>query len=167
MGHLQNWLNFGHDLLIFLILSPFWLNEMSQIQGFQAFSWERIGGKAWNLACWCILTNLGTDYIWIMVCWLSSFIMSAPCCQYDWPLVSKWCCSSSPISQRFSPERWAAGTPQISSWVITTHCQLYSNISQILLAYLLLYQTWRYYNKFDSMKSFGVRYWCVKIPQCG
>ena len=40
---------------------------------------------------------------------------------------------------------------------------MHSNISQILL----LYETWRYYNKFDSTKSLGVRYRCVKIPQCG
>ena len=46
---------------------------------------------------------------------------------------------------------------------MTAHCRLYSNISQILL----LYKTWRYYNKFDSTKSLGVLYRCVKIPQCG
>ena len=40
---------------------------------------------------------------------------------------------------------------------------MYSNISQILL----LYKTWQYCNKFDSPKSLGVCYWCVKIPQCG
>ena len=40
---------------------------------------------------------------------------------------------------------------------------MYSNISQILL----LYKTWRYYNQFDSPKSLGVCYWCVKTPQCG
>ena len=49
------------------------------------------------------------------------------------------------ISQRFFPSWWADRTPQISSWVITTHCWLHSNISQILL----LCNTWRYYNKFD------------------
>ena len=46
---------------------------------------------------------------------------------------------------------------------MTTNCRLYSNISQILL----LYKTWGNYNKFDSMKSLGVCYWYVKIPQCG
>ena len=40
---------------------------------------------------------------------------------------------------------------------------MYSNISQILLPY----KTWRYYNKFDSPKSLGLRYWYVKIQQCG
>ena len=39
---------------------------------------------------------------------------------------------------------------------------MYTHISQLLL----LYKTWRYYNKFDSTKSLGVYYWCVKIPQC-
>ena len=48
-------------------------------------------------------------------------------------------------------------------WVISTNSQLYINISQILL----LYKMWRYSNKFDSPKSLGVCYWCVKIPQCG
>ena len=52
---------------------------------------------------------------------------------------------NSPISQRYFPWQWAVRTPQISSWVITTHCRLYSNISQILL----LYKTWQYYIKFD------------------
>ena len=61
------------------------------------------------------------------------------------------CLFNSPISQRFFPKQWAVWTPQISSWVITTHCRLYSNISQILL----LYKTRRYYNKFDSTKSWG------------
>ena len=37
--------------------------------------------------------------------------------------------------------------------VITTHCRLYINISQILL----LYKTLRYCNTFDSTKSLGVR----------
>ena len=42
-------------------------------------------------------------------------------------------------------------------------CQLYSNISQILL----LYQVWGYNNKFDFTKSLGVYYWSVKMPRCG
>ena len=71
--------------------------------------------------------------------------------------------SNSPISQRFFLQRWAARTPQISSWVITTHCRLYNNISQILLQY----KTWRYYSKFDFTKSLGVCCRCVKLPQCG
>ena len=50
----------------------------------------------------------------------------------------------------------------ISSWVRSTNCRLYSNISQILL----LYKAWGYHNKFDSMKSLGVYYWCVKMSQC-
>ena len=31
----------------------------------------------------------------------------------------------------------------------------------------MLYKTWGYYNKFDSIKSLWVYYWYVKIPQCG
>ena len=41
--------------------------------------------------------------------------------------------------------------------------QLYSNMSQILL----LYKTWGYYNKFESMKSLGVCYQYIKMPRCG
>ena len=51
----------------------------------------------------------------------------------------------------------------INSYAGTNNCRLYTNISQILL----LYKTWEYYNKFDSMKSFGVSHWYVKITQCG
>ena len=32
--HLQNWVDYGHSLLIFLILALFWLREMGQIWGF-------------------------------------------------------------------------------------------------------------------------------------
>ena len=35
--HLQNWLNYGYGLVIFLILMLFWLSEMGQIWGSQAF----------------------------------------------------------------------------------------------------------------------------------
>ena len=47
----------------------------------------------------------------------------------------------------------------------TTNCLLYSNISQIWL----LYKTWGYHNKFESMKSLGgtCMYWYVKMPPCG
>ena len=41
LDHLQNWLVYGHVLLIFLILALFWLSETGQIWGFQAFwSWS-------------------------------------------------------------------------------------------------------------------------------
>ena len=48
-GHLENWLDFGHRLLIFLILAAFWLSETGQICDFWAFSWEHKGGMASNL----------------------------------------------------------------------------------------------------------------------
>ena len=51
----------------------------------------------------------------------------------------------------------------ISAYKSETNCWLYSDISQILL----LYETWEYYNKFDSTKSLRVCYWYVKISQCG
>ena len=49
LGHLQNWLDYGHSLLIFLLLVPLWLSEMGQIWGFRAFLGECIKGMAWNL----------------------------------------------------------------------------------------------------------------------
>ena len=43
-----NCLHFGHGLLIFLILTVFWLSETSQICSFWVFSWECIGGIGWT-----------------------------------------------------------------------------------------------------------------------
>ena len=59
--HLQNWLDYGHGLLIFLLLAPLWLSETGEIWSFRAFFGERIEGMAWNFACWCILTPFRTD----------------------------------------------------------------------------------------------------------
>ena len=61
LGHLQNWLDYGHGLLIFLLLAPLWLNETGQIWGFRAYPGERMERMAWNFACWCILTSSRTD----------------------------------------------------------------------------------------------------------
>ena len=61
LDHLQNWLVYGHGLLIFLILALFWLSEMGQIWGFRAFTRERMEGMARNFASWCILTIFRTD----------------------------------------------------------------------------------------------------------
>ena len=67
--HLQNWLDYGHGLLIFLILTLFWHSEMGQIWDFQSFPGEAIEKMAWHFACWCILTTFRTDQIMITVCW--------------------------------------------------------------------------------------------------
>ena len=61
LGHLQNWLDCGHGLLIFLLLASLWLSEMCQIWGFRAFPEEPMVVMAWNFACWCILTTFRTD----------------------------------------------------------------------------------------------------------
>ena len=42
LDHFQNWLVYGHSLLIFLILAQFLLSETGQIWGFRAFSGERM-----------------------------------------------------------------------------------------------------------------------------
>ena len=61
LDHVQNWLVYGHGLLIFVILALFWLSEMGQIWGFRAFPGERMEGMAWNFAYWCILTSVRTE----------------------------------------------------------------------------------------------------------
>ena len=60
LDHLQNWLDYGYGLLIFLLLTPLWLSETGQIWGFQAFPRERMEGLAWNFTCWCILNTFRT-----------------------------------------------------------------------------------------------------------
>ena len=60
-GHLQNWSDYGNGLMIFLILSLFWLCETGQIWGFRAFPRERMEGMAWHFACWCIMTTFRTN----------------------------------------------------------------------------------------------------------
>ena len=67
LDHLQNWLVYGHGLLIILILALFWLSETGQIWGFRAFPGERMEGMAWNFACWCMLTTFRTDKIMVKV----------------------------------------------------------------------------------------------------
>ena len=61
LDHLQNWLVYGHSLLISLILTLFWLSETGQMWGFRAFTGEHMEEMAWNFARWCILTTLRTD----------------------------------------------------------------------------------------------------------
>ena len=70
--HLQKWLDFGHGLLIFLLLVQFWLSEMCQIWGFKAFSSECLEEMAWNVV-WCILTSFRNYSILVKVCWFSCF----------------------------------------------------------------------------------------------
>ena len=67
-----------------------------------------------------------------------------------------------PFSQLF-PLAVSSRTTYIISYVRTTNYRLYSNISQKCL----LYKTWGFYNKFESMKSLGLCYWYVKMPRCG
>ena len=73
LDHHQNWLVYGHGLLIFLILALFWLSETGQIWGFRAFPGERMEGMAWNFARWCILTTFRTDKFMVTVYWFFLF----------------------------------------------------------------------------------------------
>ena len=61
LGHLQNWLVYGHGLVIFLILALFGLSETGQIWGFRVFPGECMEEMTWNFARWCILTTFKTD----------------------------------------------------------------------------------------------------------
>ena len=67
--HLPNWLGYGYDLLIFLVLAPLLLSETGQIGGFRTFPEKCMEGVAWNCACWYILITVQTDWIYFTVCW--------------------------------------------------------------------------------------------------
>ena len=69
LDRLQNWLVYGHGLLIFLILALFWLSETGQIWGFRAFPGVCMEEMASNFARWCILTTFRTDQFMATVCW--------------------------------------------------------------------------------------------------
>ena len=74
--HLQNWLDCGHGLLIFLILALFRLSETGQILCFRTFPEEcmdAMEGMACNFACLCILSTFRADKIMVMVCSFFSF----------------------------------------------------------------------------------------------
>ena len=48
LDYLQNWLDYGYSLLIFLIFMLFWLSETGQIWGFQAFwSYSVVFSSLW------------------------------------------------------------------------------------------------------------------------
>ena len=64
LGHLQNWSDYGHGLLVFLLLASLWLSEMGQIWGFQAFPGVCMVGITWNFACWCILITSELISLW-------------------------------------------------------------------------------------------------------
>ena len=73
--HLQKWLiRFRSQPVNLPILVPLSLSETGHIWGFRAFSWERMGGIAWNFTWWCILTTFRNYKILVMVCWFSSFL---------------------------------------------------------------------------------------------
>ena len=62
LDHLQNWLDYGHSLLIFLLLAPLWLSETGQIWGFRSFPRECMEGMAWN----CMLMYLYHLQNWLV-----------------------------------------------------------------------------------------------------
>ena len=73
LDHLQNGLDYGHGLLIFVLLAQVWLSETGQIWGCQAFPGERMEGMGWNSACWCILTTFRTGQFMVTVWWFFIF----------------------------------------------------------------------------------------------
>ena len=70
----QNYLDFGYNLLNFLIWAAFWLSEIGQSCDFRAFCGKHLGRMVWNLMCWCILTTLRIYYILVIVCWFLYFL---------------------------------------------------------------------------------------------
>ena len=79
LGHLQNWWDYGHGLLIFLFLASLWLSEMGQIWGFRTFPGGRIVGMALNFECWCIMTIFKIISLWsqsIVFCNFGVFLLS-------------------------------------------------------------------------------------------
>ena len=73
--------------------------------------------------------------------------------------VTQWSCFT-----KILPQRWAAQTPCISSWVLITNCRLYSNIFH---KYCCCTKREFKTNLTLITKSFGVCYWCDKIPPSG
>ena len=66
LDHPQNWLVYGHGLLICLILALFWLIETGQIRGFRAFRGERMEEMAWNGMKFCTLMYLDHLQNWLV-----------------------------------------------------------------------------------------------------
>ena len=73
LDHFQNWLVYGHSLVIFLIFALFGLSETGQIWGFRVFPGERMEEMAWNFARWCILTTFRTDKSMVTIWWFFLF----------------------------------------------------------------------------------------------
>ena len=57
----SEWLDYGHALLLFLLLAPFLLIEKVKFCCFPPFPGERMEGIGWNFEWWCILTTFRTD----------------------------------------------------------------------------------------------------------
>ena len=77
--HLQNWLVYGHGLLIFLLLAPLWLNEMGQV-------W--ISG-VFRENVWGWLENLHADVSWLLSKLISLWSRSADCLRFGATLTSE------------------------------------------------------------------------------
>ena len=63
LDRLQNWLVYGHCLLIFLILTLLWLSETGQIWGFRSFPGKHMEEMAWNF---CTLMYLDRLQNWLV-----------------------------------------------------------------------------------------------------
>ena len=63
LDHFQNWLVYGHGLLIFVILALFWLSETGQIWGIPGISQRTHGGNGLKF---CTLMNLDHLQNWLV-----------------------------------------------------------------------------------------------------
>ena len=73
--YLQNWIDFGHGLLIFLILA-FWrhFDSVKPVRfGVSTIVFRTLGRNGLKFDMLMYPDHLWTDYIWVKVCWFSSF----------------------------------------------------------------------------------------------
>ena len=93
--HFQNWLDFVHGVLIFVLLVPFWLSEIDQIgvSGHLLENWW----EEWPTICHADLSWPPTQLIWLWVnpLWFSSFW-----CHFDWRVNGR---NDGVISQAWNP----------------------------------------------------------------
>ena len=123
----------------FLILAAFWLSETGQICYFRAFSWDHKGGMASNLACWCILTTVGSDdfghgmliFLILAPFWLSEtvqiwgFLDFLQIAWEEWPKIWHGDVSLPPL-ELITFGSWSIGFPHFGAIWLSETCQMCS-----------------------------------------
>ena len=93
--HLQNWLDYGYGLVIFLILVLFWLSETGQMWGFLAFSGKPIEEMAWILNADVSWPLSALIRLWLQFVDFSNFDAILLFCEMGkiWGFQAFWLCS--------------------------------------------------------------------------